>query len=123
MLVYLTCGAYLEHCSIGCILLLFHLTRSVIGPENSRVEGGEENQRPEEIPPPPSQAKTRTNHRRNAHVNLGSGIGTRPKRWGVEWGVGSRGQFFRGQIPVPLKSEPYPTRGMELVEESPTPEL
>ena len=36
----------------------------------------------------------RTNHRRNAHVNLASGIGTRPKRWGVEWGVGSRGQFF-----------------------------
>ena len=28
-----------------------------------------------------------------------------------------------GQIPVPLKSEPYPTRGMKLVEESPTPEL
>lgn len=94
MLVYLTCGAYLEHCSIGCILLLFHLIRSVIGPENSRVEGGGGKPEARRNTPPPSQAKTRTNHRRIAHVNLGSGIGTRPKRWGVEWGVGSRGQFF-----------------------------
>ena len=55
--------------------------------------GGRKTRGPKKYPPP-SKAKTRTNHRRNAHVNLGSGIGTRPKRWGVEWGVGSRGQFF-----------------------------
>lgn len=50
--------------------------------------------------PPPSQAKTRTNHRRNAHVNLGSGIGTRPKRWGVEWGVGGS-SFTSTQYALP----------------------
>ena len=79
-------------------LLLFPLTRSVIGPENSRVDGREENQKPEEIPPP--QAKTRTNHRRNAYVNLGSGIGTRSKRWGVEWEVGGS-SFTSAQYVLP----------------------
>ena len=80
-------------------LLLFPLTRSVIGPENSRVDGREENQKPEEIPPPP-QAKTITNHKRNAYVNLGSGIGTRSKRWRVEWGVGGS-SFTSAQYVLP----------------------
>ena len=57
-------------------LLLFPLTRSVI------------------------VAKTRTNHRRNAYVNLGSGIGTRPKRWGVEWEVGGS-SFTSAQYVLP----------------------
>ena len=71
-------------------LLLFPLTRSVIGPENSRVDGREENQKPEEIPPPPEKNDKQS----QTQCICEPWFGNRNQAKAVGGGVGSRGQFF-----------------------------
>ena len=71
-------------------LLLFPLTRSVIGPENSRVDGREENQKPEEIPPPQGKNENQSQTQCICEPRFGN----RNQAKAVGGGVGSRGQFF-----------------------------
>ena len=62
----------------------------MIGPENSRVDGREENQKPEEIPPPPGKNENQSQTQCICEPRFGN----RNQAKAVGGGVGSRGQFF-----------------------------